>query len=62
MSEAVPMSLFWDFNNWSSVLSVAQAYLTGDPLMEILEYFCGSYFSNSGGLTYYISAGGIEGS
>ena len=43
-------------------MSVAQAYLTGDPLMEILEYFCGSYFSNSGGLIYYISAGGTEGS
>lgn len=44
-------------------MSVVQAYLTGDPLIEILgNYFCGSYFNNSGGLTYYISAGGIEGS
>ena len=45
-------------------MSVAQAYLTGDPLIEMLGYFCGSYFNNSGGLTYYryISAGGIEGS
>ena len=43
-------------------MSVAQAYLTGDPLLEVLEYFCGSYFNNSGGLTYYISAAGIEGS
>lgn len=43
-------------------MSVAQAYLTGDHLIEILGYFCGSYFNNSGGLTYYISASGIEGS